>query len=383
MDSRQFTPTTPRAKTVHFIWRTLPRLLLLAMILLIVVFTSAITKKKASIASDKAAMAIQERPPVNTVLFPLNPVEIRDRINLPGSIEPWTHLDLMAKISGTINEVLVKEGAEVKKGDVLAQIEANDYLITLQRAKAAYKLAKANYERDKRVYAKGVIPTAELDAKETAMETARADLDNAELQLSRCTIAAPMDGVIRRLDAKVGLYLSIADPIGEILKIDKVKAIIGIPESDISAVRKLDTIEVAIQAVDNLVTSGKIHFLSPSPDTAARLYRMELELHNPSRSILPGMFVRAEVVKESISDAIAIPFYSVISRNDESYVFIEEDGLAQKRHVQLGVMENWMVQVKNGLNFNDRLVIEGHRDIEDDQRIKVVKVISDLGEYTL
>lgn len=383
MDSRHLTPTTPRAKTVHLIWRILPRLLLLAMIVLIIFGFGAISKKKDSIAAEKAEAVGQERPPVNTVLYEFSPTVIRDRINLPGNIEPWTRLELMAKVSGSITEVLVIEGDEVKKGDVLARIEANDYRIRLQRAKAAYKFAKADFQRDKKVYAKGVIPTSELDAKETAMETAKADLEDAELQLSRCEITAPINGVIRRLDAKVGLLLSIADPVAEILKIDRVKAIIGIPESDISAVRKLDEVEITIKSLDNFTVIGKKYFLSSSPDTAARLYRMELELDNSSRAILPGMFIRAEVVKKSISNAISIPFYSVISRNNQQYVFVEENGVAQKREVELGIMENWLVEVKSGLNFDDKLIIEGHRDVEHDQKIKAVKVLTDLGEYTL
>lgn len=383
MDSRQITPTTPRAKTVHFIWRILPRLLLLCMMVLIVVFFGAISKKKNSIASDKKAAVSKERPPVNTVLYAFTPSVIKDRINLPGNIEPWTRLELLAKVSGAITEVLVTEGDEVKKGDILALVEANDYHIRLQRAKAAYKLAKANFERDKKVYAKGVIPTAELDAKETAMETARADLENAKLQLSRCSITAPIDGVIHRLNAKVGLLLSIADPVAEILKIDKVKGVIGIPESDISAVGKLNEVEITIKSLDNLVIMGKKHFLSSAPESAARLYRMELELDNPSRSILPGMFIRAEVVKRSVANAITIPFYSVISRNKEQYVYVEENGTAQKRAVELGILENWLVEVKSGLTFEEKLIIEGHRDVENNQKINAVKVLTDLGEYTL
>lgn len=383
MNDKVTEPTTARAKTVYFFWRILPRLVLLGMLILIVLIFIEIGKKKDSIASDKANAVAQERPPVNTVVFPLKYTTIRDKINLPGSVEPWTSLELMAKVSGTITEVKVKEGDEVKKGDVLALIEANDYRISLARAKAAYKLAKADYERDKKVYAKGVIPTAELDAKETAMMTANADLENAKLQLSRCTITAPIDGVVRRLDAKVGLLLSVADPVAEILKIDKVKAVIGIPESDVPAVRSLTNIKVTLKALGNRSVTGKIFFLSPSPDTSARLYRMEVELDNSNREILPGMFLRAEIIKESIDNAIAIPFYSVISRKDEQYVYVEEDGVAKKKHVALGIMENWLVHIKDGLSTDTHLIIEGHRDIEDNQKVRVVKTITSLEEYTL
>ncbi len=383
MDRQNIQPTTPRAKMVFFVWSLLPRFVLLAMIVLIVVLAMGIMKKHDSIAADNAAGFSIEQPPVNAVVYPLTLSTIRDKINLPGSIEPWSTLELTAKVSGAIAEVLAEEGDEVKAGDVLARIEEDDYRIALQRAEAQYNLAKANFERDKAVFSKGVIPVAELESKETHLLTAKADLDNARLQLSRCTIIAPIDGVVRRLDAKVGLFLSVADPVGQLLQIDKVKAVVGIPESDIAAVRPIDEIDVSLQALDNQVVTGIKHFLSPSPDSTARLYKMELKLDNTSRAILPGMFVRADVVKRSVSNAIAIPFYSVISRNDEQFVFVEENGVARKREVKLGIMENWMVEVTSGLTAMDRLVIEGHRDMEPGREIKVVKVLTSLDEYSL
>ncbi len=383
MDRQNIHPTTLRAKTLFYIWSSLPRLVLLALIVLIVILTMGILKKHDSIAADKAAGVIIERPPINAVIYPVTPSIIRDKINLPGNIEPWNSLELMAKVSGTVAEVPAKEGDEVKAGDVLARIEEDDYQIALQRAEARYRLAKANFERDKAVFSKGVIPVAELESKETNLLTAKADLDNARLQLTRCTIKAPIDGVVRRLDVKVGLFLSMADPVGQLLQIDQVKAVVGIPESDISAVRQIDTIDVSLQALGDMVVTGKKHFLSPSPDTTARLYKMELQLDNASRSILPGMFVRAEVVKRSVVDAIAIPFYSVISRNDEQFVFVEEDGIARKRPVKLGIMENWMVEVTSGLNPQDKLVIEGHRDMEEGREINVVKILPSLDEHRI
>ncbi len=92
---------------------------------------------------------------------------------------------------------------------------------------------------------------------------------------------------------------------------------------------------------------------------------------------------RADIVKEQIENSISIPFYSVISRNDEQYVYIEQDGLAVKREVSLGIMENWMVEVTEGLTQGDKLIVEGHRDVEDGQRIKIIKTLSDIGEITL
>ncbi len=376
-------PKTSRAKFVFFFWKNLPRFVLLTMITLIIILFMTVSDKKSAINAEQEAAIKQERPPVNTVVMEVLPGQITNKINLPGAIEPWNSLELVSKIAGAIEEVEIREGDSVQEGDVIARLESDDYRIALDRAQAAYKLAKADFERDKSVYAKGVIPTAELDARQTNMQTAKADLDNASLLFERCTIKAPISGVIRRLDAKVGLYLGIGDPIGSILQIDKVKAVIGIPESDVTVVRNLPTVNLSIQALDDLQVVGKNHFVSSSPETAARLYRMELEIENPGHHILPGMFVRANIIKQSRENALSIPFYSIISRNNAQYIFIENDGVVKRQHVETGIMEQWMVEITSGLKSGDRIVVEGHRDVENGQKVNVVKVITDPGAYSL
>jgi membrane fusion protein (multidrug efflux system) len=376
-------PITPRGKIVFFFWHNLPRFMLLAMIGLIVLLALSISSKKSAIQAEQEAAIKKERPPVNTVVMQALPSTISNRINLPGTIEPWTRLDLTAKIAGAVESVKAREGDRVKEGDVLLQLESDDYRIAYERASAAYKLAKADYTRDKTVYSKGVIPTAELEARETNMQTAKADLDNAKLMLDRCTITAPMNGVIRRLDAKVGMFLGVGDPIGTLLQIDRVKGVVGIPESDITAVRTLKAIDVAIQALGDKVVTGRTYFISSSPETAARLYRLELEIDNPDHLILPGMFVRADIVKQTKEKSLSIPFYSIISRNDEQYIFVENNGVVEKRHVTTGIMEQWMVEITKGLIPGENVVVEGHRDVEDGRKVKVVKTITDPGAYAL
>lgn len=377
-------PITTRGKVIFFIWNNLPRFVLLAMTVLIVfLFLGPIKHQSGLIAANKAAEVSQEKPAVNAITYTLTPATITDRINLPGSIEPWTRLPLMAKLSGTITELFVKEGDRVKRGDRLARIEEDDYRIALDRAEANYNLARAEYNRDKSIYDKGVIPTATLETIRTSMQTAKADFENAQLQYSRTTITSPMDGVIRSLDAKVGLQLSVGDPIAEILEVDRMKGVIGIPESDVTAVRKLDTVDITVQALDDKVISGQKYFLSPSPSTIARLYNLELQIDNSDGEVLAGMFIRADVVKKRIDDTITVPFYSVISRNDQQFVFVEENGVAKKRLVKLGIMEKWMVQITSGLKPGDRILVEGHRDVEDNQQVNVIKALTSLEDLTL
>jgi membrane fusion protein (multidrug efflux system) len=376
-------PGRLRARAVYFLWRNFPRFLLLFLVVLAIVMAFAILERKDTLVALNSNAVTGERSTVNVVLLSLSPTEMRDSINLPGSIEPWVELNLKAKIRGTVEQVLVSEGDDVKEGQALCRLESADYRIAWDRAKAAYELSLANFKREKSLFERKVIPGAQLEVRETAMQTAKSDLENAQLNYSRCTITAPMAGVVRTLNVKVGHLLNSGDPVGQILAIDRLKAVVGIPESDITAVSGLDTVDITIQALNNRVITAKKHFLSSSPESVARLYRLELVIDNPGRDILPGMFFRADVVKKRLQNTIAVPFYSVISRNDERFVFVEKDGVALKRKVALGIMEKWMVQVTEGLVPGDRLVVEGHRELENAQKINVVKVMTGIGDFNL
>jgi membrane fusion protein (multidrug efflux system) len=249
-------------------------------------------------------------------------------------------------------------------------------------ARAAHTLAKADYERGRAMLKTRVIPTATLESTAARLQTAAAELERAQLNLARCEITAPMDAVVRRLDAKVGLHLAVGDPVGELLHIDRVKAVVGIPESDVDAVRRLDQVALTIQALGDRPLVGRKHFLAPSPDSSAYLYRLELALDNPGHDILPGMFFRARIVKKSIPDGLAVPLYSVISRGDEQYVFIAEGDTVRRRPVRLGVIEGWLVQVVEGLAPGDRVLVEGHREVEEGQGIRVIRTLTDPGQGT-
>ncbi len=373
-----YSPQSNRAKFVHLIWRNLPRLLLFTLIILSVLGYYSVKNKGKRIADEKAQVVAEQKQPVNVVVLETHPILIQDRINLPGSIEAWEQLELMAKVGGTVKEVLVTEGDRVKKGTIIAKIEEDDFSIALQSAEAAWTLAQAERRRVKAMHAKGIAPQAEMERVQSQYLTAQASLNSAKLNLSRCVIKTPITGIIRRLDATPGLLLSVADPVAEILQIDRVKAVVGIPESDVAAVRKLNEINLSIQALDDRQIVGKKHFLSPAPESNAHVYRLELAIANDDFSIFPGMFVRAAIVKTENAAALAIPLYSIITRNDEQFIYIEKDGIAKKQMVQQGIMDGWMVEITAGLSAGDRVVIEGHRNIEDQQQVRVIRSLSSL-----
>jgi membrane fusion protein (multidrug efflux system) len=345
--------------------------------------SGTIKAEKERMAAEKMAAGPNERLPANVVLLDVAPTTIQDRINLPGVIEPWEELTVLSKIHGSVIKVEVSEGETVSKGQVIARIDPDDFRIAVDSAKAAFELATSNYNRLAGLFEKGIIPKAEIDNLEAQVKTTRAALENAELMLSRCTIKAPISGVIRRLDATEGLLLSVSDPVAEILQVDKVKAVVGIPESDVALVRNIKEVNLTIQALDNKEVIGRHHFLASSPEVGARVYRFELAIDNRDNLIMPGMFFRAKLVKRVIEDTVAVPLFTVIKREDQQFIFVEEEGVAKKLPVELGIMEDWLVQITEGLSPGSRVVVEGHRDIDHGFKLKTVRVIEDLREALL
>jgi RND family efflux transporter MFP subunit len=172
----------------------------------------------------------------------------------------------------------------------------------------------------------------------------------------------------------------VGDQVAQILQIEDVKVTVGVPESDVAAVFDLDKAEVVIEALDNRRVRGKKVFLSRQPRTLARLYDLELKIPNTDGRILPGMFARVELVKNSFEEALAVPLYAVITQGDERFVYVEADGIAEKRIVELGVLVGWQVRIKAGLAPGERVIIVGHRLLDNGRTVKVIKNVKDPSE---
>ncbi len=373
-------PRSARGRWVRRIWGALPALTLLLLIIIIVGFSVKIKGDAKRLKAEKLAEILLKRPPVNVVVQELVAETIRDRVNLPGVVEPWVRLDLMSEIHGRVIEVAVKEGETVVKGDVILRVDPRDYLNTLDSASASYELAAANWERAEKLLIDELISPSEIEGIKARMVTTRAAMESARLQLERTTVTSPISGVINRLDAKIGLLLGVADPVAELLQIDRVKVVVGIPESDVGAVRGLSHIDLTIDALGGKTVTGERYFLASSPDTTARLYRFELAVDNRDGEILPGMFARAEVVKSEVTDAIVIPLYAVITRRDDRFVYIEEGGKAAIRRVDVGILDGWRIEVLSGLRVGEQVIVVGHRSIEEGQEVNVARAVTDPRE---
>lgn len=374
-------PTAKNNKSLsRTLWGYLPWLFFLVLLAVIFSLGQDISEKKKQLVLDKENAVKPPDPLINIVVQEIIPGYMEDSINLPAITQAWQDLMLKTEVAGTVLSLGVKEGDLVTKGQVIAQINPSDYQNEYDSVQARYLLAQANYQRLNTLRDKSAISKSQYDESQAALQELEADLADAKVKLSRCTITAPIAGTINSLPAVAGMLLSYADPVAQIIDFSKLKINVAIPESDVSAIRNISQSRVIFAALDNKELIGKRYFLASQPSSAAMSYNLQLVLDNGGFDILPGMFARANIVKAIYENAIGIPLYAVLSEDEGQFVYLIENNQALKRKVSTGFMAGWNIQVTEGLKEKDLVAIVGHRSLENGQKVQIVKTVRDAGE---
>ena len=367
-------------RILRFIWGLIPWLMVVVIAAVVVILVGRIREKTGRLEAEKKAAIKQEVPAVRVITLTLEAKRIEDKIELPAEVRPYENLWVRAEVSGQVVQVLVEEGQAIKKGQVLLKLDDRDYRARLARIEANYKLAKLDYDRYAALAKQKITAMSKLDETVAKLEDLKAQLNEAKLALSRTQIASPIDGRLNELKAELGDLMKVNDIVAQILQFEKVKVVVGVPESDVATVFDLEEADVIIEALGNRRVKGRKTFLSRQPGTLARLYDLELLVNNPDGCILPGMFARVELVKEVFKHSLLVPLYAVIAQGDERFVYVEKDGKTEKRPIQLGVLVGWEVQVTSGLKPGDRVIVVGHRFLDNGQKVDVIKNVSDPRE---
>lgn len=376
VDQHEPKPELSRLKVrlLRIIWGFIPVAVVAGMIGAVFVMGKWLILKHGQLAEAKIAeIEKKEVPAVRVITLTLTPRRLVDAISLPGEVKPYEDLSVKAEAKGQIVSIPVQEGQDVAKDQILMQLDDRDYRAQLARIEASHALAKVDYERTETLTRKKITSLRELDEVTARLRELEAQLAEARLAPQRTRIRAPIEGRLNGLLKKRGDVVDINQPVARIIQIDRVKATVGVPESDVAAVYDLKQAEVVIEALDNRKAIGQKIYLSSQPQSMARLYDLELLLPNPDGRILPGMFTQVKLVKKVYENAVAVPLYAVITQGDARYVYVEKDGKAERKEITLGVLVDWQVHVTSGLKPGDRVIVVGHRFLDRGQTVQVVR----------
>ncbi len=350
-------------------------LVLVGIIFLLGIFVSSKAESRKQMEQNAPRI---EKALTNVITMETIPGPVQETITLPGRAKPWKSITIVAEVRGKIIQKKTTEGAQVKTGDILAIIDKQDYQNSYDSAVASFDVAKASKKRLEALKVKQFITQSKLDDAIAQVKQLKAAMNNAKLNLQRCTIVSPMDGIVDKIYIENGTFLASGDPIINVLQIDKVKIEVGIPESDVDVVRDINEFDITIDALKNKHFKGTRYYLYNTTNTLARLYNLEISVDNFDKKILPDMFARVKIVKHYIADGLAVPMYALVNKNGVEGVYIVEDNVANFRKVEKGFLDKWRIQIEKGLKPHDKVVVVGQRSISDNEKVNVTRSVSNM-----
>ena len=309
------------------------------------------------------------QPVTNVEVRVLEPARIEDTLMLTGRADPWEDVTVSAEVSGNITAQQVDEGDRVEKGEELLQIDTIWFRATHEQAEARANQSQQDLERVRRLRASGINSPQELDRAQTEHTVAVADLAASSTRLNKSVVQAPIAGVIDELFTKDGEWADTGKPLARIVQVDRIKVVVGVPESDIPFVQEGEKVEVTFDALKGGSRTGTVYRIAATGERQTRSFSTEIALDNTDGQIRPGMIARVRFVRQVFENAISVPIFSVITLENQRFVFLEKDGVAHMRPVELGVLTGDHLQITKGLEPGDRLIVTGHRDLREGQPV--------------
>lgn len=295
------------------------------------------------------------------------------KLNVTGSVLPNESLELRSEVSGKIISIYFREGKQVRKGDTLVQINDDEIVALLEKQKYNRKLNQDNEFRQRKLLEKDAISQEEYDNALNRLNTTDADIRLLETQLAKTKIMAPFDGVIGLRFVSEGAYISPSTAIATLYNISPAKIDFAIPGRYSTQVAPGKKIRFTIES-DLKVYEGQVYAIEPRIDPATRTLKIRALAENRGGSLLPGQFVKVELVLESIANAILIPTESVIPEQAGKKVFILENGKAKEVFIETGIRTANSLEVLSGLKANDTLLTTGMLQLRKGMDIQISKL---------
>ena len=283
-----------------------------------------------------------------------------------GSIEGMQQNKAICKMGDPLAKINVQVGSTVQKDQVLAEYLFTGDNTQYQQAQEQVKLMEAATQRMREVFEKGGISQQDMDTQEMQLKVAKMNLETAR----RATlILAPEAGVVTELKFQVGQTPGVGGVLATIAKLNKVILKLNVTSQDIGYFKKgaAATVTVAGEKV-----KGKVTLIPLAADPNTRFFPVEVTFDNPKKKLLPGMYVTAELDAQQV-EGIIVPTEAIVYRNGLNAVWtVDENGKALRKIVKLGVQTKDDIQVLEGLEGGETIIVEGQSKMNDGDKVLVV-----------
>jgi len=290
------------------------------------------------------------------------------RNTYPGYLEEGQSADLAFKYGGLLQHLYVKEGTSVSKGQRLAQVSSPTLENSLRSAQATLEQAQDAYDRLKKVHDNGSLPEIKWKEMEANLEKAQAAYDLALGMMSENDLIAPFSGTVSAINAELGENIPPLKPVISLINTDKLSVKITVPEDEIAAIHVGDPAEIVIPALNDRSFQGQVGEKGLSASLLTHSYPVKVLIDRPDKDLIPGMIGKV-MLKAGTSTAIIVPANAILINKDGKFVWVEEDGKATQRMIQISGYSGNGVIVSEGLQGGDRVIVEGYQKVSEGMKV--------------
>jgi membrane fusion protein (multidrug efflux system) len=289
-----------------------------------------------------------------------------------GSMRADEAVVIRPEIAGRIDRIAFAEGQSVKKGALLATLDAAETRALVASSRVQAGLDKQRLERAADLHKKGFISQQALDEMQSTYARSAAKLREDEAKLAKSEIRAPFPGVAGLRQVSEGAYVAAGTDIARLEKIDQLKLDFRVSETYFAQLRPGLAVSVAVDAFPQASFPGKIYAIEPAVDEQTRTVLVRARVANPQLKLRPGMFARVQLTLGVRENAVWIPEEAIVPRGQDSYVFRVVDGKAELVAVQTGMRKVGEVEIMKGIAAGDVVVTEGTQRLVPGMQVSVI-----------
>ncbi|MEO0420914.1 MAG: efflux RND transporter periplasmic adaptor subunit [Pseudomonadota bacterium] len=360
----------PQALPHHRTLRLIPVALLLGFSLTALLTGCSVGGEKAEVADNKEE---EEEVAIPVEVAAAQRGDILAVYSATGSLEAERDAEVVAKVEGQITQILVEEGDIVKAGDVLARLDGDQLRLELARARASLEKLEAEYGRNKHLHNKGLVTKEAYDTIHFDVRASRADAELSALRLGYTEIRAPIDGVVSERMVKVGNTITANTPTFRVTDLEPLITELFVPEREYRKLAAGQQAEVTVDALGDVSFAGRIARIAPVIDPTTATFKVTVETTDAAGRLSPGMFARINVVYDVHPNALQVPRDALVDGVGDQAVFVvNEENTAQRRTVTTGLDNGGRVEILDGLNDGDEVVVVGQSSLRDGGQVNVV-----------
>lgn len=291
-----------------------------------------------------------------------------------GVVQARTTVDVAFQVPGKVIAVGPDEGDVVAAGGLLARIDPTDYQLAVEQAAAQAEHAEQERDRYRPLLDVGSVAPSDFERIETAARQGAAAAGLARKRLADTRLVAPIAGVVARRAIDLGETAAPGQAVFTIVDVDPVKIRIGVPESDVGALRVGQEATVRLAALGEETFAGRVTLVGVAADPTTRTYAVEVAVPNPTRRLKVGMVAEAQVQGDQQVQAVTVPAGAVVRDADGAtlvYVLDAEEGRAHARRVTVGAARGDEIEIGSGLADGEPVIVAGQHRVREGSRVLV------------